>query len=105
MTADEVFLDYDNDGNWLGSWTTEDDIMLETLAGEQRGGVRIDNVDFLNRFNNNNNVNVQTLDEQSWKSFKTAAGPENAPQQEEQAIPAGQAAANSVREEGGGAAG
>ena len=93
---------HDEDDNWLGTWSTTDDIMLETLANEDRG-VQIEGIDMLAMFDNTNNV--QTLEEQSFKSYKTAAGLENAPQQEEEAIPAGSAAASSVMEGSSGAAG
>ena len=102
MMADEASLDYDDGNNWLGTWTTEDDLMLEHLAGEDRG-VQIANIDSLHMFNNNNRV--LTLEEQSFKSYKTAAGHENAPQQQDKVIPAGSAAVNSMTEEDSGAAG
>ena len=86
----DVTLDFDAEGNWLGTWSTADDLMLQGLAQEDIG-IQIDGLDLLQNFDDAAQVTF-TAEDQSVKSFYTTAGL-RAPQQPEQVVPAGQEAA------------
>jgi len=71
---EEVKLDFDDGGNWQGTWTTQDDEALDDILTEDLGfDLQFDNIELVT---NQNPTGLLNADDASIKSFGTFFGRE-----------------------------
>jgi hypothetical protein len=98
----EVTFNTDDDGNWDGTWTSEEDLLFQDLLAEDMGtDLQIEGIELLETNEDRDQRPLLTVDDASHRSYGTALGRPPAPSQHSgEAADAGLVAAENSSIEG-----